>query len=257
MTIGVPDAHPAVSVIVPAYNEVERITATIDEIRTYFDRRGTTCQIVISADGNDGTRERAAEVAASDGRILVMGHRERSGKGRGIREAIPHCQGRLIGFVDADQKTPIEEFDKVPPLFDAGHDLVIGSRALRESTIERPQNLLRRVGSRGFGYCMRAIVGLSGIPDTQCGFKFFRREVAIDLFARQQIDGYMFDVEILSIARRLGYRIAQLPVRWRDDGDSRLRLVSGNVRNMTDLFKVRFRSRSIGRNERKDSDGRR
>ena len=87
---------------------------------------------------------------------------------------------------------------------------------------------------------MQTVVGLSGIQDSQCGFKFFQHSVAKELFRRQKIDGYMFDVEILAIARRLGYRIGQIPIRWRDDADSRLQLVAGNWRNMRDILRIRF-----------------
>jgi hypothetical protein len=87
---------------------------------------------------------------------------------------------------------------------------------------------------------MQAVVGLPGISDTQCGFKFFRRDVAKDLFRRQRIDGYMFDVEILSLALRLRYRVKEVPIRWRDDGDSRLALVRNNIRNVIDIFRIRF-----------------
>jgi dolichyl-phosphate beta-glucosyltransferase len=231
---------PDVSVIVPAYNEVRRIVATIEEIQAYFHGRQQPHEIIVSADGDDGTREKVSGMAAGDPRLAVIGHKERGGKGRGIREAMQLTRGRIVGFVDADQKTPIEEFDKVSAELDAGSDVVIGSRAMQQSTIERAQPLHRQIGSRGFGMFMRTVVGLPGIPDTQCGFKFFRREIALDLFTRQRIDGYMFDVEILYLARRSGYRIAQVPVRWRDDGDSRLQLVAGNIRNVLDLFRIRF-----------------
>ena len=117
---------------------------------------------------------------------------------------------------------------------------MIGSRALSESSIEQSQPLYRRLGSKGFRLFVHALVGLRDIVDTQCGFKFFKRHVAIDLFGRQIIDGYMFDVEVLYLAHLRGYRIAQVPVRWRDDGDSRLRLVSGNIRNGLDIFRIRF-----------------
>ena len=90
---------------------------------------------------------------------------------------------------------------------------------------------------------MHTVVGLATIPDTQCGFKFFRADVARTLFARQRIDGYMFDVEILYLAERLRYRIAQVPVRWRDDGDSRLNLMAGNLKNVRDIFRIRFARR--------------
>jgi dolichyl-phosphate beta-glucosyltransferase len=233
-----------VTVIVPAYNEVRRIGATIQEIAGYFERRRQTCEIIVSADGTDGTREAASALIPNTPMLVVLGHRERCGKGRAIREGVHRSRGRLVGFVDADQKTPIEEFDKLHRLLDEGADLAIGSRALRESVIERSQPLHRQLGSRGFAILMRAVVGLSGIPDTQCGFKFFRRDVAVDLFARQQIDGYMFDVEILHLARKSGYRIGQAPVRWRDDGDSRLDLVAGNIRNVQDLLRIRFGDRT-------------
>ena len=90
---------------------------------------------------------------------------------------------------------------------------------------------------------MHLIVGLWDIRDTQCGFKFFRAEIAHDLFDRQKINGYMFDVEIIYLARRSNFKICQVPIRWRDDGDSRLNLISGNIQNFLDIFRIRFFSR--------------
>jgi dolichyl-phosphate beta-glucosyltransferase len=105
--------------------------------------------------------------------------------------------------------------------------------------------MYRRVGSRAFGLFMHAAVGLGDIADTQCGFKFFRGDVARELFALQQIDGYIFDVEVLFLARARGYRIAQVPVRWRDDGDSRSPVISGSVKLARDLLSIRWRHRSL------------
>jgi glycosyltransferase involved in cell wall biosynthesis len=235
-----------ITVIVPAYNEVARIGATIAEIHGYFTRRGLSYEIIVSADGDDGTRETVHRLAETQPNLVAIGHKVRGGKGRGVREAMALARGRVVGFVDADQKTPIEEYDKVAAELQAGYDLVIGSRGLAASEIERPQPWHRRLGSRGFGLFMHTVVGLHGIPDTQCGFKFFRHDVGRDLFARQQIDGYMFDVEILYLAVGSGYRLAQVPVRWRDDGDSRLQLVAGNLRNAADIFRIRFRNNLRG-----------
>jgi dolichyl-phosphate beta-glucosyltransferase len=232
-----------VSLIIPAYNEVGRIRTTVGEALDYFDERQQPCEIIVSADGDDGTREAAREMSATRPEIKVIGGTERRGKGRGIREAVRIATGDIIGFSDADNKTPITEFDKVAEFLTAGHDVVIGSRGVRGSRIERAQPLYRRLGSKGFALFMHAAVGLSGIVDTQCGFKFFRGEVAKELFGRQQIDGYMYDVEILFLAEQLGYRITEVPVRWRDDGDSRLQLVSGNIRNVRDILSVRWRHR--------------
>ena len=151
----------------------------------------------------------------------------------------------MIGFIDADNKTPITEFEKFEPWLHDGYDVVIGSRAMPESLIEQVQPLYRRCGSWGFSVFMHLCVGLRDISDTQCGFKFFRRDVARDLFRRQHIDGYMFDVEVLYLARQIGYGIAQVGVRWRDDADSRLDLVSGNLRNLRDVLSIRWRHRSL------------
>jgi dolichyl-phosphate beta-glucosyltransferase len=233
-----------VSLILPAFNEAATIVRTISEVAGYFEARQRSYEIIVSADGNDGTRERAGELARANPAIKVIGDAARRGKGRGIREAVAIASGQIVGFADADNKVPIEEFDKLQPWLAKGFEVVIGSRALRDSRVERPQPLYRRVGAKGFGVFMHAVVGLPDIVDTQCGFKFFQRHIARDLFRRQRIDGYMYDVEILALAQRLGYRIQQVPIRWHDDADSRLQLFRGNLRNVIDIFKIRL---SLGR----------
>jgi dolichyl-phosphate beta-glucosyltransferase len=237
---GKPATISVVSVVVPAYNEVKSITATLREICAYFAIKPYDFEIIVVADGDDGTRELATELALTEPRMTVIGSPERRGKGRGVREGVGRARGDIVGFVDADNKTPITEFDKFEAEFAEGVDVVIGSRAMRDSRVERRQPLYRRVGSKVFALGMHTLVGLNQIVDTQCGFKFFRRAAADDVFGRQRIDGYMFDVEILHIAAAGGYRIAQVPVRWRDDGDSRLQLVRGNLRNLADLLRIRF-----------------
>jgi dolichyl-phosphate beta-glucosyltransferase len=229
-----------VSVVVPAYNEARSITATLREMIRYFKSKNRDLEVIVAADGDDGTREVVTALAKGYPSISVIGTADRRGKGRGIREGVRLARGDIVGFVDADNKTPIQEFDKFVDVFARGFDIVIGSRGLPDSRVERPQPLHRRIGSKLFAFGMHALVGLDDIVDTQCGFKFFRREAAADLFSRQRIDGYMFDVEVLYLAERAGYRIAQVPVRWRDDADSRLQLVRGNLQNARDLMRVRF-----------------
>ena len=231
---------PYITLILPAYNEVSLIAQTIGEAKDFFKNRNHTCEIIVAADGDDGTRELVAEMARTDPALKVIGSVERQGKRYGIRRAVALAKGRIIGFVDADNKTPIDEFDKFEPLLREGCEVVIGSRGLQESRIERAQPLYRRLGSKGFALFMHTVVGLHDITDTQCGFKFFQHEVALNLFRRQRIDGYMFDVEILYLAKKAGYRIAQVPVRWRDDGDSRLQILRGNIRNAIDIFRIRL-----------------
>ena len=243
---------PYLSLIVPAYNEVARIRTTLQKMQAYLGRQAYDYEILVAADGDDGTREQVGELAARDARIHVLGGPGRGGKGRGIRLAVARAAGDVVGFADADDKTPIEELDKVMPWFTRGYDLVIGSRGLADSYIEVGQTWYRRLGSRGFALAMHLVVGLWDIRDTQCGFKFFRGSVARDLFQRQQIDGYMFDVEVLYLARRLGYSIKEVGVHWRDDGDTRLDLIAGNWRNMLDLLHIRFGAGAASLTVRRD-----
>lgn len=227
-----------VTVVIPAFNEVKRIAETVGEARAYFKAKGRNCEIIVVADGDDGTREKVAEMAKSDPALKVLGSPERRGKGRGVREGVLKAAGEIIGFIDADNKTPIDEYDKFEPLLKQGADVVIGTRKDARKRPENPQRWYRRVGAKVFAFAMHALVGLPDIADTQCGFKFFARKAALDLFGRQKIDSYIFDVEILVLASKAGYRIEQVPIRWRDDGDSRLDLFAGNVRNFLDLLRI-------------------
>jgi dolichyl-phosphate beta-glucosyltransferase len=232
-------APPRLSLVIPAYNEVGTIQRTLRAIRDYLEPRGRAYELIVSADGTDGTREAAAALV-SEMPVTVLGEPQRRGKGRGVREGVLAATGEIVGFLDADYKVTIEEIEKVLPWFDRGYDVVIGSRGAAGADVRVRQPWYRRLGSKGFALLMRPLVGLYGIADTQCGFKFFRAAVARDLFTRQRIDGYMFDVEVLALALRAGYQLKEIGVTWRDDGDTRLKLVSGNWKNLKDLFRIRF-----------------
>jgi dolichyl-phosphate beta-glucosyltransferase len=231
--------HIDITLILPAYNECASIGSTIDEAFGYFQSRGIHAEIIVAADGNDGTREAVRAKSAGNPDLRVIGHAQRSGKGRGVREAVALARGSVVGYADADNKVPFDEYDKFRPFLAERFEVVVGSRGLAESQIERRQPWYRQIGSTGFRWFLQLVLGLPGVHDTQCGFKFFQREVALELFQLQQIDGYMFDVEILTLAHRFGYRIKEVPIRWRDDGDTRLELLSGNIRNMRDIFAIR------------------
>ena len=235
-----------ISLILPAYNEARVIPTTVGEAVRYFDSRGLRYEIIVSADGTDGTREIVRDLARTNPALSAIGSEARCGKGLGIRNAVAIATGKVIGYADADNKVPIEEYDKFRPVLESGIEVAIGTRR-GGATIERAQPLYRRIGSKGFLYFMQTLVGLPGINDTQCGFKFFQRKCAKELFRRQKVDAYMFDVEILAIARRLGYRIQQVPVRWRDDADSRLNVVTGNIKNVRDILKIGLEHRFGGR----------
>jgi dolichyl-phosphate beta-glucosyltransferase len=208
-------------------------------MRAYLDTSGLSYEVILAADGDDATPEIATEIASGWANLQITAQKGRHGKGNGIRRGMRLATGAIVGFADADYKTPIEELEKVLPYLSQGCEVVIGSRALAASQITRQQKWYRRLGSRGFSLLMHAIVGLHHVRDTQCGFKFFSQRAAADIFCRTRIDGYMCDIEILWLAEQLGYKLQEVGIRWMDDGDSRLNLVSGNVRNLFDVLRIR------------------
>ncbi len=241
-----PDA-PYLSIVVPAFNEARSIGATLAAMRAFLDAQPYRYQVVVAADGDDATPDVVDGLRKTWSELALSAERGRHGKGYGVRRGMRLATGQIQGFVDADDKTPIADLDRLLPWFGRGYDVVIGSRALSDSRVEVPQPAYRQVGSRVFAFGMHTIVGLHHIHDTQCGFKFFTRAAATDIFRRTRIDGYMCDVEILSLAQRLGYQVKEVGVRWRDDGDSRLELVRGNARNLAELLRIRFRSGALQR----------
>ena len=233
------------SVVLPAYNEAQRIPSTLAAMRTFLDRQEYTYEIIVAADGDDETPAIVTQIARDWPILKLTAQTGRHGKGHGLRRGMRLATGQIVGFIDADYKTPIDEIERFLPWFEAGYDLVAGSRALSDSKIEVYQPLYRQIGSRAFGLVMHALVGLHHIPDTQCGFKFFTRSCADEIFSRTRIDGYMCDIEILCLAEQLGFTTKQVGIRWRDDGDSRLSLIRGNVQNVLDLLRIRFRRSGV------------
>lgn len=230
--------------IIPAYNEAATISRVIGEVVEYFDTRAISFEIIVVAEGTDGTDHIARDASRQDSRVRVFSAVGRRGKGAAVREGVLASSGGIVGFIDADRKSPIGELDRILPLFGTPNvHAAIGSRAVEGAVVARPQKWYRRVGSRVFAGYLHALLGLRDFPDTQCGLKFFRREVALELFTALTIMGYVFDVELLYLCARRGYRVVQLPVRWSDDGDSRLDLVSGNIRNFADVFRLALRNR--------------
>lgn len=232
------------SVIIPAYNEEKRIAVALEKTAAHLDARPWVTEVLVVDDGSqDATGERVLAVAAADPRIRLVKNGRNRGKGYSVRHGVQEARGRYIGFMDADYKTDIGGLDGALERLEAGWDGVIGDRSLEESQIAVPRRGYREAGSRLFKAVFLRLMGLQGLGDTQCGFKFFRAEVARRLFAEQRVDGFMFDVEILLIARRRGYRVCPLPVAWTFDADSRFNPLSGTLRNLSELARIRWRHR--------------
>ena len=227
------------SVVIPAYDEERRIGPTLERIVAYLRRRGSTSEILVVA---DGCRDRTVDVVKGIGTegfpLRVLDSGVNHGKGRCVRRGMLAARGTFRLFTDADLSTPIEELEKLRGALAAGHDVAIGSRRLPESRVDVPQPWWRRAMGWGFNWCVQHLA-VPGIADTQCGFKLFSADAARQIFSRQRIDEFGFDVEVLWIARKLGLRVAEVPVTWLDDPDSKVRPVSDAWRMLVDLQRIR------------------
>ena len=256
------------TVVLPAFNEADRIGPALDELFGYLRRRGEAArdgapgaghlpdhiQVLVVDDGStDGTadlvraRPEADESgAASDPASLALIEVPHGGKGAAVRAGMLHADGELIVFADADMATPP---DMLPLLVDAlaDQDVALGSRIQPDgSDMRKSQPTYRRLLGKGF-HLLASLWVVGPVKDTQCGFKGFTRKAAHDLFARQRVESIVFDVELIYLARRRGYRIAIVPVRWSDRRGSRMRARPGlALRVAWDLFRIPLIHRAAG-----------
>jgi len=208
----------SISIIIPAYNEEQRLPGTLDRVIGYLARKDWAfVEIVVVDDGSsDGTVRVAEERRSACGGLRVLRNPGNRGKGYSVRHGMLECRGEWALFTDADLSAPIEELDKLWTAAEqAGAQVAVGSRALDRALIGVHQSWFRENAGRMFNLVMRIITGLP-FRDTQCGFKLFSAAAAREIFRRQLLDGFGFDVEVLFIGRHLGYREIEVPVKWND-----------------------------------------
>jgi dolichyl-phosphate beta-glucosyltransferase len=225
------------SVVIPAYNEQERLQKHIPAIRAHL--AGKSYEIIVV---NDGSQDQTSQVARALGATVIDLNPNR-GKGGAVKAGMLAAQGRYVLFTDADQSTPIREVDKLLEKLEAGYDLAIGSRAVPGAEVEQPQAWYRALAGKLFGIGTRALC-IRGIHDTQCGFKAMKREVAQKVFPQVTSNSAIFDIEMLVVATREGYRIAELPVHWVHDPDTR---IPYNLRRALRIWGELFRIRQAQR----------
>jgi dolichyl-phosphate beta-glucosyltransferase len=227
------------SVVVPCYNEEQRLPRTIELIERYLDARGDTYELILVDDGSvDGTRKVMDEAAARHASRIVALPRNR-GKGRALAEGVKASQGETVLVTDADLSTPIEELAKLEAALATGAGVAIASRAVRGSRVELAQPIYRVLMGKAFNLIVQAVL-LPGIWDTQCGFKLFRGDIARDVFAGLTTDGFGYDPEVLYLAKKKGVRIAEVPVVWRNSAPTKVMAVRSSLDMFRHVLRVRF-----------------
>jgi dolichyl-phosphate beta-glucosyltransferase len=228
------------SVILPAYNEEKRIPGSLHKIVHYLNNSGYMYEIIVVDDGStDHTLEVATAAAAACKNFRIIQNKTNRGKGYSVKTGVLQSKGDIILFSDTDLSTPIEELPKLLKCLEEGYDIAIGSRALPESEIRLHQARGREGMGRIFNFLVQALV-IEGIQDTQCGFKCFKRRAAEAVFQRQRLTGFSFDVEILYLAKKLGYRIAEVPVVWSNSKETKVSILKDPLRMLLDLLKIRY-----------------
>ncbi len=241
MTTTDPGKPVQLSVVIPAYNETRRIGPYLEAITAYLGRRGLSYELLVVDDGSrDDTAALVEQAGAQNSRIRLIRLPRNTGKGAAVRAGMQAARGGLRLFADADGATPIQELERLEAAIKDGADLAIGSRTLasRDSRYQVKARLHRTLLGNLFNRIVRHL-GIQHIHDTQCGFKLFRQAVAQDLFSVARIDGYGFDLELLHVARRRGYRLAEVPINWSDQPGSKVLVIRDGLAMLREMLAVR------------------
>lgn len=243
-------ARCALSLIIPAYNEEQRLPATLERIVEYMLAQHFSYELIVVDDGShDGTRDVVRHFAATHDWVRLAqyddtaGHPLNRGKGYAVRYGVLMAKGQTVLFSDADLSTPIEEIEKLlPPIAEGKCQIAIASRALPKSNLTVHQPWYREWMGRSFNRLVQTIA-VPGIQDTQCGFKAFCGDAAQRIFSLTRIDGFGFDTEVLFLARKLGYQVCEIPVTWQHRDDSRVNPVLAPLKMFQELITVRMNDR--------------
>jgi dolichyl-phosphate beta-glucosyltransferase len=231
------DQAPFLTVIIPCYNERERLSPSLKTIRSFLNTQPFDAEIIVV---DDGSTDDTVGVAHAEAAVRVLRYEVNRGKGYAVRQGVREARGQAILFTDADLSTPIDELNKLLPMLERGCDIAIGSRALDRSLVERRQAWWREWAGRCFNGLARMLTGLE-TRDSQCGFKLIAGTAARQIFPRLTIDRWAFDVEMLVAARRLGYSVCETPVRWRNCPNSKVHVMRDLARTLGDLVRIRRR----------------
>jgi dolichyl-phosphate beta-glucosyltransferase len=227
-----------ISVVIPAYNEEERIARSMKETSEYLKKSFKTWEIIVVDDGShDKTQAIFQSIMAHIPSVHFIRFKTNRGKGHAVREGVKAAQGQLLLVMDADLATPLEETKPLCSALKEGFDIAIGSR-LGDSQKKVEQSFSRRLSGRFFNILVRLLI-MNDFSDTQCGFKLFKSKAAKSLFNENRLDGYSFDIEVLYLAKKRGYKIKEVPIQWTAQEGSKVRVLRDAFRMVADIFTIR------------------
>ena len=228
------------SIVIPAYNESARLGASLEQVLAYVRAQQWNAEVIVVNDGSrDNTAEIARTFAQKDPILRLVENPGNRGKGYSVRNGVLSSRGRIILFSDADLSSPIEEAPKLFQALEAGADIAIGSRWLRAELQTQRQPLHRQLFGRVFNLLLRMTLGLQ-FKDTQCGFKAFKQAAAKAIFPLQRIERWGFDPEILFLARKFGFKVEEIPVRWGHSGGARINPVLDGAKMFQEMLRIRW-----------------
>jgi dolichyl-phosphate beta-glucosyltransferase len=231
--------EPHLSIVIPAYNEADRILNSLEAIEKYVQGKDISVEIIVV---DDGSIDNTVQVVSAQARVRVIPNGRNRGKGYSVRRGVLEARGELVLFTDADLSAPIEEADKLLAAMASSHaDAVVGSRALQRQLIGVHQSPFREWGGRFFNVLVRIFSGLR-IYDTQCGFKLFRRETTRRAFELQRSERFGFDPEVLFLIQRFGGKVLEVPVRWNHNPATKVHYIQDSLHMSWDLAALRWRA---------------
>lgn len=233
-------SKPYLSVIIPAYNEEKRIAATLFDVGRYLSQQSYSYEIIVVSDGStDGTVEIVESLKSQIENLKLIDNQQNHGKGYVVKQGILEAQGKYRLFMDADNSTSIDHLEKFWPEINSGFDIVIGSIEIKGAKIQETAAWYRRFLGKIAKYIIRIVAGLWQIHDTQRGFKLFIEKAVKEIFPKQTLMRWGFDFEILALAKKLGFKIKEVPVDWKNPGESKVKL-SSYIRTFGELMKIKL-----------------
>jgi len=227
-----------ISVVIPAYNEEKRIEESLRKISGFLSKKSEDYEIIVV---NDGSTDKTSGIVKKfdNKKVRLIENKSNNGKGYSVKKGVIAAKYSLVLYSDCDLATPIESLDKFVEYINQGYDIIIGSRNLKKSKIIVHQPIYRQLMGKIFPLLVD-IIALTGFKDTQCGFKLYKTKAAKNIVEKQRTNGFSFDVEMLLVAKKMHYKIKEVPITWISKGESKVDIIKDPIKMLVDLIRIKI-----------------